>query len=178
MNLYEIENNKKFNLLVDTYRKRFRELFNTDPVIDENDKSAVNRLIRALPNAKASQLTSLITGLFELDDDFVRKSGYKLQFIDSRINAILAREGKEKSNRPLYVVGYSESGFPVCSHNPNALKEEFPFFKPVLWNDWVNQSIDDKFQIPKEKWALAGNDIALWIEKWKRLDEDKNAGFY
>lgn len=99
MDLYEIDESKKVVHLESAYSERFKDLFGSLPLIDNLDRSALRRLIKAVRVDK-ERLTEIVLGIFELDDDFVKKSGFKLQFVDSRANAIMTMNGRRKKTAP------------------------------------------------------------------------------
>lgn len=98
--LYAIDEEKKVLHLISIYSQRFKELFAQDPLIDDSDRAALRRLVTKVSGTK-EKLALIVSAYLELPDEFVRKSGYKLQFIDGRVNAIIVdHANKDPSCRP------------------------------------------------------------------------------
>lgn len=130
MSMYEIEELRKSERMQSIYRKKFRASFGHDPVIDDRDLATCRKVIAKVKNQK--ELDFLVLGLFELDDDFLRSNGFKLQFLDNRINAIFARGGIERQK---FHVGYLENGDKVYSVDPKILDDQPHLRKPARITD-------------------------------------------
>ncbi len=154
----------------DHYETSFEVMYGSRPEYDRSSKdnlAAMEWLYKYCKKNHAPFIkgNELITAYLGLKDDFLINSGYPLRFFRSKINAIIVGGAMEydlvKQN---YVVGYSESGRPVVSHEPKAVQKHF---KPVLWEDWVKADIGEKFQLSQKNWQDTGNDTKTWIENWR-----------
>lgn len=154
----------KAGKLLELYKRSFEEKFGQSPMINVGEAMEILKWL--VSNFTYERTESLIPSYFRIEDDWIKGQGYSLEYFRNNINKVIALSGnKNSSEKQVYVVFYTESGYPVTSHNPNQYAEQTPF-KPMLWDDWVKASVVDKLQFPQKAWEATGNDIFMWIQNW------------
>lgn len=112
----------KLNKFIEIYTETFEHKFSRKPLIDDNDRAAVRRLIGSLRTLKTEDYREIVQAFLSIEDEFIKGTGYKLQMIEKKINFIFSQMPHEKTGKPTYTVAFTESGVPVNSHNPNSVK--------------------------------------------------------
>lgn len=168
MNLIEVELLSNSSKLQQHYEGEFSIRYGTKPIIEDEERQIFRWLLQKVSFGTAKELLSVYI-LSDGDDGWFLKQAHSLKCFKHNINriAIIASRNNKKTATPYYVVGYSVSGYPVVDKNPAALKKEFPLFKPVLFDVWIKQTVEEKLQTPKKQWEKDGNNVDLWVEHWK-----------
>jgi hypothetical protein len=85
---------------------------------------------------------SLIRAYFRLDDKYLRERAYAPLLIRKNVNNIIASLGQGGDiYAEKYFVGYSESGEPIASKNPNILKGTDYYHEPVPWEEFEKNNL-------------------------------------
>jgi len=127
------------NQLVDVYINTFEKHFGNKPIVDDFDKSALRRVIGNTRGVEPKELERLVRGYFELQNDFIKSNGFKLQFFEKSFNAVVAQQGAVTVHKPDYVVSLTQDGIPLLSKNPKEMGEGYSF-KPILHDEWKKQN--------------------------------------
>lgn len=122
MNLFELDLTTRLNHLLECYEQRFTALFQSKPILADDDKDSVRQFLREWHGSK-SQIKLLIDGYFELKDDWVRNNGFPLKFLPKKANAVFVLKAGAQVKKQLYKVGKSESGYDVYSTDPSILNK-------------------------------------------------------
>jgi len=148
----------------DCFSLAFEKRFGAKPLLEPEDNVHFNWAIDKLGFEKASELIEIY---FSIEDEWIKNQGFPISLFRKQINRVIASSGALNAiERPWYVVGFSENGFPILSRNPQSLKEEFPKWKPLLWVSWLEQSKEGKFQLPMNIWAIGKNKPEEWLKLW------------
>ena len=112
MELYAIEEQRKVDLLVEAYKRVFKEVFEVDPVIPNGARDSLLTFVRQWAGDK-KKADGLMRRYFALDDDWLRGAGYPLKQLPNRYNAIAVsyKQEKPKKTRKLqWVDGNGNTG--------------------------------------------------------------------
>lgn len=164
MELQYIEIEKIADKLEAFYINQFTKVFGEKPVqLETEDRNTLRWLVNQYKEEK--KCIGFIQCYLSHDDEWVKSHGYPIRLLKRTLQALIVKNSsREQDDLPVYVLNYTESGKPVCH---TALKQ-IGNFKPVLWEEWINQSIEEKLQYTKEAWEIVGNDIDSWVELWKK----------
>ena len=91
--IYEFSFGRNVHALVKFYCYEFERRFGNVPVVNGSEIGALAALIRDYPE---DHLRKMVMEYFELDDDFVKNSGYVLKFFPLKINRILIELSKKE----------------------------------------------------------------------------------
>lgn len=154
MNIRMVEIERRSEQLLEFYREAFKSLFGEKPHLSDlqSDMAVFRRLTQQYSD---SVIKMLLQKYLVLNNEFLKNKGYPLSLFENNINAIHVSEGHSRE-KPLYVIWFSERGFPVVSTNPRQLSE-LPdgtknLFEPILWEEWLKQDLSSKLQITKLAW--------------------------
>lgn len=168
-NVFEVELFRRVQDSVDAYKKAFKELFQAEPDVTDEDKSAMRRLLQR-HKFKSSDLKLLIAAYLALEDDWLRKQGFPLRLMEKNFNSIAVSLGSQAAPKKHYVVAISESGKPCVDINPGTMGRTY-WYKAVLWDDWIEQGFDERLQISRYEHEDINNDWKSWFKLWEEMDK-------
>lgn len=161
---HAVEINRKTNEILDHYQAEFLKLFGQKPAPFDDDDLVPIRW--AVQHFTSGDLKPLISKYLTLENDFLLEQGYPLRYFRRHINGVIVASGLRLKFQPQYVVALSETGRPSCSTDPNYMGKTY-YYKPLLMDDWLKQSTDERLQFSKEQWQKVGMNVEEWIENWK-----------
>jgi len=150
--------------LIKTWKGSYRERYGGEPAaLSDLDSDILRRAVTKVGSPKLVE--KLLSHFFTLDGykNYYVQKGHTIGVFGSSIEEILASlygGSKSDAQKETYVVGYTKSGKPVCSHKPVSL---FKGFSVVPWNEWLSQTHDERLQgLP---WRDA--EIQVWRDNWR-----------
>lgn len=141
--MYEVTNVRNQNELLDIYCRAFKARFGIEPILDlQSANQIAGWLIQSVGMAKARLV---MDAYLKLDDDWIKEQGFPLEVLKKQINKVIVSMSQDRNSTELHVVAITQSGEPVLSTDPNALKEMG--FKSIPWEKYKKktESEDDYY---------------------------------
>jgi len=108
-------------IAIDYYHQKFRAKFGEKPVIDGGkDGALMKKLVETFGETR---LKELIDVFFEIDDEFIRNSGYTIGVFKSQINKLITHQAAKK-NSAAYISTRTSNHLDVYSQFYDLLEEE------------------------------------------------------
>lgn len=165
--LYEVDLQKKIDLLIETYNRTFLLVFGTKPSVTDRDIDSARSLLNRI-NISQKQIQKLVDEYLCLDDDWTKTKGYPLGLLSEKYNLIATKAGI----KPQYVVGFADTGEPITSTNKTILKSQ-PLLKwePILLSEWLKLDYQQKIRLsPDSPWSVKEHEWEKKLREWGFFD--------
>ena len=94
----EVERMKESGTLVDFFAQIFEQKFGVKPSIDDDAIKAIHKL---KANYNLQTCRGILESYLNLDDEFLKRNGYKLRYLDNYVNAAIVNMPKVAEPKPL-----------------------------------------------------------------------------
>ena len=137
--MYEVNQVRYRNELVETYREAFKARFENYPILDNDVIFPI--LDWAIETLTYQKTKDLIKAYLRMNDDWLAEQAFPLEFFKKQINKVIASSSKNIIKQgDLYFVGKTISGVPIYSLDPKTLKSTIARdWEVMLWEEYLSQ---------------------------------------
>jgi len=102
-------------------------------------------------------------------NDWFTRNSHSVKVFERDLAPISAASGVGPlMDNSVYVIGYSERGYPVCINDPTDHPELFRGFERLKWDQWLAGTDHQRLQSQTLLWAE--NDVVLWRTNWRKWE--------
>lgn len=163
-----VHETNELNGLLDHYAECYKERYKVSPIeANSVEQEALKYVLRRVKNY------DLVRGMVETylrltgqkrDDMWFVQQGHDLLTFKNKLTFLYAHTADQKTEQVQYVVGLTETGFPIIATQAKAVINGF---LPMELNKWLHLPEDRKFVLPEGRWKNVGADTTVWKRTWK-----------